>query len=486
MCSQYSCTFQRFVPAKVSAPWIRTTSTMVKKTSDPYLIWNWFIQKWNFPFWNRKLVRVTCRDRWMTIHVQLRHLPSNNDRTADVRSIESLHLQGFGQLTHCQPKSIANNSYTYRLPLDRSEMACGLIREMDYELNEQRFKHRILVFGNDSNRNRTVDALQVRCVGPIKMMSSRYRRAANGDPHSMHSISALHAASSAWDELPPNFTESSDELLDYSGNVTANGPRPEVRIAVRQSGKRVDGTAPEVERSNVTLHSQQTMHSVPAVQSVTVQPGTPLELSIYLAGDSTNVYGLLCSQLKVADRLHLPALEEPLLANGCSLDPYLFGNFESADHGKSISARFRAFKFPDSSFVLFIGRVHVCLNTCQPVHCDSDDRKWIYGRKRRKRNAINYTHLAFEVQMSAIIQVESLRRASPATIRADFECNDCPTSANPTGSLIMSSRLIRSKKSDSGMIHQLSLVNASNTITNSCSKSILMFTLALLVCMLCF
>ena len=54
----------------------------------------------------------------------------------------------------------------------------------------------------------------------------------------------------------------------------------------------------------------------------------------------------------------------------CSVDPYLFENFVTTD-GDYLKAKFRAFKFPESSFVLFKGTVNVCLDTCSPVsqHC---------------------------------------------------------------------------------------------------------------------
>ena len=52
----------------------------------------------------------------------------------------------------------------------------------------------------------------------------------------------------------------------------------------------------------------------------------------------------------------------------CSVDPYLFENFATND-GDFLNAQFRAFKFPESSFVMFRGTVNVCLDTCNPV-CD--------------------------------------------------------------------------------------------------------------------
>ena len=44
----------------------------------------------------------------------------------------------------------------------------------------------------------------------------------------------------------------------------------------------------------------------------------------------------------------------------------MFENFATND-GDFLRAKFRAFKFPESSYVLFKGTVNVCLNTCNPV-----------------------------------------------------------------------------------------------------------------------
>ena len=51
----------------------------------------------------------------------------------------------------------------------------------------------------------------------------------------------------------------------------------------------------------------------------------------------------------------------------CTVDPYLFQNFETSDEGNSLRAQFKAFKFPESNFVLFKGTVNVCLDKCGGV-----------------------------------------------------------------------------------------------------------------------
>lgn len=50
----------------------------------------------------------------------------------------------------------------------------------------------------------------------------------------------------------------------------------------------------------------------------------------------------------------------------CSVDPYLFENFNTVD-GDFLTAKFRAFKFPESTYVQFKGTVNVCLDKCRGV-----------------------------------------------------------------------------------------------------------------------
>ncbi len=50
----------------------------------------------------------------------------------------------------------------------------------------------------------------------------------------------------------------------------------------------------------------------------------------------------------------------------CTVDPYLFQNFATYD-GDRVTAKFKAFKFPESPLVLFKGTVSVCLDRCRGV-----------------------------------------------------------------------------------------------------------------------
>lgn len=157
------------------------------------------------------------------------------------------------------------------------------------------------------------------------------------------------------DELPPDFYEMPPEQLDLGMNATGRAPVPILNVAVLQNGQVID--------SQVNVH-----------------PGTPLEMVIYLDDKSAKVYGLLASFLKVQDDTFRQR-EEIIILNGCSIDTYIFGNFEHNPEDQSLRAKFRAFKFPDSNFVRFVGAVNVCIKQCAKVNCN--------GNKRRRRQTSN-------------------------------------------------------------------------------------------------
>ena len=179
-------------------------------------------------------------------------------------------------------------------------------------------------------------------------------------------------------DLPANFSESSEELIDFSGSVTGRAPMPLLNIAVKQNGEFVD-------------------------TALNVSPGTPLEMVIYLDEVSSRVYGLLTTFLRVTDNTPRKQ-EEIIILNGCSIDPYIFANFETEDQGKSLSAKFRAFKFPESNYVLFVGTVNVCLKSCQGTQCGEGQIG--YGRKRRSYDPLPFDpNKVFEAELTAFVRV---------------------------------------------------------------------------------
>lgn len=66
------------------------------------------------------------------------------------------------------------------------------------------------------------------------------------------------------------------------------------------------------------------------------------------------------------------------------MDPYLFENFNTID-GDTLSAKFKAFKFPDSSYVQFRATVNVCLDKCLGTQCSNGQIG--YGRRKRDIDA---------------------------------------------------------------------------------------------------
>lgn len=102
-----------------------------------------------------------------------------------------------------------------------------------------------------------------------------------------------------------------------------------------------------------------------------------------------------------------------LFVSSCSVDPYLFENFRT-DNGDQLSAKFRAFKFPDSSYVQFKVVVNVCLDKCDGTECSNGQIG--YGRRRREIRGANTKNL-YEIHMSTFIKVDYESDADKTTVR---------------------------------------------------------------------
>ncbi|XP_050527233.1 uncharacterized protein LOC126897569 [Daktulosphaira vitifoliae] len=186
--------------------------------------------------------------------------------------------------------------------------------------------------------------------------------------------------------LPAGFQEPED--LEIT-TLTKNAPVPMLKIGVRQDGNIVDG-------------------------ELNVNPQTLLQMEIYLDKESAPIYGLLVSYMKVTDT---KAQEETIIFNGCSLDPLLFQNFNTTD-GDMLTAKFRAFKFPESTYVQFIGTVNVCLDKCRGVDCSNG--KIGFGRKRREISGIPPDpNKVFEVSMTTFIKVEYKNEIDQDKVKLD-------------------------------------------------------------------
>ena len=88
------------------------------------------------------------------------------------------------------------------------------------------------------------------------------------------------------------------------------------------------------------------------------------------------------------------------------MDPYLFENFNTVD-GDTLTARFRAFKFPETNFVLFRGTIDVCLDKCSGVECSNDQLAFGRRRKRDTSPSLNRNDRVFEVSMTTLVKFDA-------------------------------------------------------------------------------
>lgn len=173
--------------------------------------------------------------------------------------------------------------------------------------------------------------------------------------------------------LPAGFQEPED--LKITKSITSRAPVPILGVGVRQGGKLVTG-------------------------ELNVSPGTPLQMEIFLDKNSSVIYGLLVTHMQVTDT---NTQEETIIYNGCTVDPFLFENFNTVD-GDFLTAKFKAFKFPESTYVQFKCTVNVCLDKCQGVECS--DGQIGYGRKRREIPSLPADpNKIFEITITSFIKV---------------------------------------------------------------------------------
>lgn len=298
-----------------------------------------------------------------------------------------VYLERLKEYPSCQPViDNSSSTYTFVLPLDDdSFFLCGTSRLKNKITRSQIFYHKVIIERNIEDDLWSQEAVTVRCIVPSAMSFI--------NPHDRHRRQVIEEP-----DLPANFSESAEELIDFSGSVTGRAPMPLLNIAVKQNGEFVD-------------------------TALNVSPGTPLEMIIYLDDVSSRVYGLLTTFLRVTDNTPRKQ-EEVIILNGCSIDPYIFSNFETEDDGKSLSAKFRAFKFPDSNYVLFVGTVNVCLKSCLGVQCGEGQIG--YGRKRRSYDPLpTDPNKVFEAELTAVVRV-GYNNQQKATLYASSSSSTVP------------------------------------------------------------
>jgi len=276
----------------------------------------------------------------------------------DVTGIYLQHLKDYPDPL-CKPEVVGNRA-TFTLSLENIYQ-CMVTRVMDRTTGRKVFYHRVVMeYGDQAPK----DAFLVKCDSGITPLN---KTAAYDVEVEEVSIVKRQA------EFPEYFREDYD--VEITGEVEGRAPVPILSVGVRQAGTLIDN-------------------------ELNVRPGTPLNMEVYLDSESSSVYGLMVTGMEVTDT---KTQNEPILVNGCSVDPYLFENFETQD-GDFLKAKFRAFKFPSEPFVLFRGTVNVCLDSCAGVQCSNGQRG--FGRRRREVSSAGDPNKVYEISMSTVIKME--------------------------------------------------------------------------------
>ncbi|KAG6444378.1 uncharacterized protein LOC115456444 [Manduca sexta] len=227
---------------------------------------------------------------------------------------------------------------------------CGVTRVLHKMTGNRTFYHKVVIENSDGSR----ETVSARCAITAKMRAISKREVK---------------------PFPLDFDE--PDVLTITRYEEGKAPEPILGAVVKQNGKQVSG-------------------------EISVSPGTPLSMEIFLNNESASVYGLLVNYMHVTDT---EKQQETIILNGCSVDPYLFDNFVTND-GDTLTAKFRAFKFPDTTYVQFKGTVTVCLDKCQGVQCSNGVVG--YGRKRRAIPGNAESNKLYEVSLTTFIKVENV------------------------------------------------------------------------------
>lgn len=293
--------------------------------------------------------KVFCSEDQMRVNVAL---PSN-----DTAAVYLEGMKGYPD-PKCKP-TIKDTLAEFQLSLVNI-YECGVTRVVNKITGKKVFYHRVIIEGDEEFGK---EVISVKCItnGPLYNVS--------------HGIVKR-------DVLPAGFQEPED--LEITSNITGSAPEPSLTIAVRQGENLVSG-------------------------DLNVSPGTNLQMEIFLDKNSAPIYGLGVNYMQVTDTL---TQEETIIFNGCSVDPYLFENFNTVD-GDLLTAKFRAFKFPESTFVQFRGTVNVCVDRCKGVFCQG---QIAYGRKRREISpSAADPNKIYEVTMTTFIKVDYDAMADKST-----------------------------------------------------------------------
>ncbi|KAK7597713.1 hypothetical protein V9T40_009938 [Parthenolecanium corni] len=249
----------------------------------------------------------------------------------------------------CHPTYAEQNKAVFNLSLTKFS-SCGITRIINQLTGIHSYYHRIIVEGTNDLDNR--EYINVKCLSTSSQRHNITRR----------------------EVLPAGFVEQED--IELTTTIENNAPEPMLKVAVKQGNSLVDG-------------------------ELNVKPGTPLTMEIYLDKESAPIYGLLVSFMRVSDT---KSQEETIIFNGCAVDPYLFENFNT-ENGDLLSAKFRAFKFPETTYVQFTGTVNICLDKCKGIECSNGQTG--YGRRKREISGIPHDpKKVFEVTLTTYLKVD--------------------------------------------------------------------------------
>lgn len=321
--------------------------------------------------------KVHCSEDLMRVEIGLPESTNSNDRP-------QIYLEGLKGYPdeRCQPVVTKDfRQAEFRLSLS-DFYDCGVTRMVNQLTGKKVYYHKIIIESGSGK-----EIVSVKCItsGPIYniMLNATGHSGGEAATKQQQQLLLQHHGIVRRDVLPAGFQEPED--LEITTSLTKRAPEPRLGIQVTQNGKKV-------------------------TDNLTVTPGTPLLMEINLDEDSAPVYGLGVNYLEVTDTKDLT---ETIIFKGCTVDPYLFENFNTID-GNVLSAKFKAFKFPDSSYVQFRATVNVCLDKCLGTPCSNGQIG--YGRRRRDTSSAATlsqegfvdTNKVYEISLAMFIKVNDI------------------------------------------------------------------------------
>ncbi|XP_022691790.1 uncharacterized protein LOC111262076 isoform X1 [Varroa jacobsoni] len=330
--------------------------------------------------------KVDCSEQQIRIRVNL-----------DGHNFTDVYLENLKGYPGCVPNYTNNRqAAVFDVPI-RGDFRCGVGKMTNKITGLKTYFHRIVLEEEQHQLNSSdEDAVTV----GSKSRQTIFFKCQLADRRRLFLNRAKRAASS---QFPFELVE--PDHLNITEYIEAHAPVPYLEIGIRQNGRLLDTT-------------------------FNVQPGTPLEMVIYLDQKSKSTYGILSTFLKVSDSAGKQ--EEVIIMNGCSIDPYIFSNFETPDGGDTLSASFKAFKFPESNYVMFSGTVSICINRCKGIPCGNGQLG--YGRRKREIPATlpKDPNALYSVELSTMLKVrfdDDFFKLNKASLSSEFNKGAAPVSS---------------------------------------------------------